>query len=194
MTAMHFPGDAIPFADRAIPAPPSPGPDPAVLRLLAGHAARRAATLLAGGLADDPDPLVDLVCLLAENPPASPVEEITERAGIRPSELRRLRFAHTFGQFHGVRTALHAFDPPPQAMQRAVDDIAARHSLRGATAEIHRNWITYAAAQVQVRLGTYGHWYPFTHSATGEWYPARGHSFVPAEAYAAAIAARNRRQ
>ncbi|MER6761333.1 MULTISPECIES: hypothetical protein [Amycolatopsis] len=188
----HEPGHAVPFADLDTTEPPHPAPSLEILQFLARNASYRAATLLAGGLADDPDPIVDLVCILAECPAGS-FEDAAARAGLRTGELGRLRSAYTFGRVHGVRTARRSFDPPPGVMEQAAKRIAARHSLRGSTPAIDTNRLTYPAAQVQLRLGTNKLWYPYTQNTAGEWFPARGENPDPSAAYTAAVDARNRR-
>jgi len=177
-------------------APPSvPGNEQ--LAFLVDDAAARAAAMLAAGAAtasaEDADPLVDAVRMLATRGGAAYLQAASLLTGMEPVELRRLVLAHTRGGAGAVAAAFSAAQCTAADLEAAVAEVRASRALAVGDLEVAPGSVTDLGAGIRVRLGTDGRWHPFT-SARGEWWPASGASPSAGGAYQAARRARSLRR
>lgn len=174
---------AQPLWDYDLPSTPSSGPHLDRILETARDAADRAQALL-DGKPFDPDPLVDLVRLL-HGRPTTEAETAAARAGLRPTQLRRLRTAFTIGGANAVNVALYLTTPETSLIDHTVQAIQRVRPATAAPLKVLRNRITDAEAGVQVRLGPDALCYPFT-VLQDDWVLARRATPSPTEAYVAA--------
>ena len=194
------PAATAPLDRTRIPEPPEPAPDLNTLRLVRDDAAERAAALLAGHRPTHPDPVIDMIRLLSHGGPWQVTGGALERAELSPGQLRRLRVAYTRGRAAGgalsgesfVHTALHATEPDPAVLERALAEVTAYAGAARASVRAEANRITVAERGIQIRFGPDERWHPYTRVAD-DWAPAPGSDPGPAAAFAAALNARSAR-
>lgn len=177
---------------------PPPVPDLDYLNLLVNDAAGRAAAMLAGAYpaadaAEDDDPLLDAVRLLA-TPEGSPHTGRAARlTGLAADELRGLVLAYRHGGTGGVAAAVGAPPCPADRMADAVREVRGQRALAIGELEVSQGTIADPGAGVRIRLGPDDRWYPFTF-AQGRWWPAPGAAEPPGVAWQAALRARSLRR
>jgi hypothetical protein len=165
------------------------------LNFLVDDAAGRAAAMLAGAdpAADDEDPLVDAVRLLA-TPGGSPHTERAARlTGLAADELRGLVLGWRHGGSGGVAAATGASECPADQMADAVREVDRQRGLAIGELEVSPGTIADPGAGLRIRLGPDGRWYPFTF-AQDRWWPAPGAASPPGVAWMAALRARSFRR
>ena len=170
-------------------------PDLLYLNFLVNDAAGRAAAMLAGAdpAADNEDPLVDAVRLLA-TPEGSPHAGRAARlTGLPEDELRGLVLAYRHGGTGGVAAAVGASECPADQMADAVREVGRQRTLAIGELEVSPGTIADPGAGVRIRLGPDDRWYPFTF-AQDRWWPAPGAAQPPGVAWKAALRARTLRR
>ncbi|WP_067226718.1 SWF or SNF family helicase [Streptomyces sp. NBRC 109706] len=198
-----------------LPAPPepvrAPGPVPglaatgggaarldvAALEFLAGDAAARAGRLLAEALspghaasapAEEPGRWQDAVRLAAVGPPAAALRRLAAGCGCGGAELTRAAHAWRVGGAVGL-AVLEA--PAGPADPRAAEAVALAFADADADADERPevrgegNRFTVRGADVQLRFGPDGRWWPYR-KERGRWWPAGPSEPDPAAALAAA--------
>jgi hypothetical protein len=173
--------------------PPTPAPPIADIAFVLGDAAGRARAILAGEPATDPDPLVDAVRLLSAEPTEARTARLAESSGLTSGEIRLLRTAHRCGGDAAVRVALYPWQPDPEVLHRASEQITTRGIARRGVLQQDRNRLTDRGAGAQIRLGTDARWYPFT-GDRDTWVATTGASPEPSAALSAAITASRARK
>jgi hypothetical protein len=151
--------------------------------------------MLAGAdpAADDEDPLVDAIRLLAA-PGGSPHAGRAARlTGVATDELRGLVLAYRHGGTGGVAAAVGASECPADQMADAVHEVDRQRALAIGELEVKAGTIADPGAGVRIRLGPDGRWYPFTF-AQDRWWPAPGAAKPPGVAWMAALRARSFRR
>ncbi|WP_331727355.1 hypothetical protein OG871_40160 (plasmid) [Kitasatospora sp. NBC_00374] len=168
--------------------PPVPGVSPALDTIVADAAARARAALSSRTIEVGLTPLTDAIRHLATPQGARLADDVAERLGRTPAEVRRLVVAHRHGGPAGVQAADSLAEADPESVAAAAAAItAAQPTARGSlTAE--GNALTAGGAQV--RLGHDGRWHPFVAIHGGSWQPVAGASAEPATAFRAARTAR----
>jgi hypothetical protein len=168
-------------------------PDKGLLDFLIGDAASRAASMLSGEGSAVEEPLVDAVRMLATSAGASHAAAAAGHTGMDAAELRRLAIAYTRGGPGGVAAAVGATPCGPDEMDAAVAEVRGRRTLAVGDLDVAPGSVTDEGAQVRIRLGPDGRWYPFTR-ARGDWWPADGAAPSAGAAYQAALRARSLRR
>ncbi|MER8044512.1 SWF or SNF family helicase [Streptomyces sp. NPDC094032] len=169
---------------------PEPGIDPAALEFLAADAAARALRMLAGAFDDaPPTPSQDAVRLAAGAPGPWIAARLAEGSGRGPAELELAVRAWRFGGAAALSVLEEEWVPAPEALVRAGAQLAEawedgeRPALRPVGAA---RW-TVVGADVQLRLGADGRWWPYRREH-GRWVPAGPAEQDPAAALAAVTA------
>jgi hypothetical protein len=117
---------------------------------------------------------------------------VAAHAGLPEEEIRRLLLAYRHGGQPGVAAA-HAADPAPYTeLDEAIRQIRVHRAFTAEPLEPDDHGVTDPSAQVQVRWGPDGRWYPFTYSRD-RWWPAPGAAETAGQAYRAALKARRAR-
>jgi hypothetical protein len=177
--------------------PPAPVPASDELRLLVDDAAQRAAAMLAGippettgsGAAAE---LPDAIRMLAAPGRTGLLPAVAAHAGLPEEEIRRLLLAYRHGGQPGVAAAHAACPAPYTELDEAVRQIRVHRAFTAEPLEPDDHGVTDPSAQVQVRWGPDGRWYPFTYSRD-RWWPAPGAAETAGQAYRAALKARRAR-
>ena len=175
--------------------PPGPVPDLAQLRLLVADAADRAAAMLTDAYPaiEADDPLVDAVRILATPAGRLHTAQAARLTGLPEEELRWLVLAYRHGGIGGVAAALGAHAAEPDQLASAVREVRKHRVLAIGELVADQGTVVDPGADVQIRLGSDGRWYPFT-SGRDRWWPAPGAAGSPGEAYQAALRARSLRR
>jgi hypothetical protein len=175
---------------------PAPGLDPAALEFLAADAAARARRLLAAALAPEhlrapwePSLTVDqdAVRLAAAGPAPWIAARLASGSGRGRAGLTAAAEAWRLGGAAALAVLDGSRPPSPEVLARAKAVLAEawepaeRPALR---ASAHARW-TVVGADVQLRLGEDGRWWPFRRSG-GQWAPAGPPAADPASALAGA--------
>jgi hypothetical protein len=165
------------------------------LNFLVEDAAGRAAAMLAGvdPAADDEDPLVDAVRLLATGGGSPHTERAARLTGLAADELRGLVLGWRHGGSGGVAAATGASECPADQMADAVREVDRQRGLAIGELEVSQGTIADPGAGLRIRLGPDGRWYPFTF-AQDRWWPAPGAARPPGVAWMAALRARSFRR
>lgn len=156
-------------------------------------AAGRAAAMLAGSATATEDPLVDAVRLLATPGGAPHAGAVARWTGLAEDDVRRLVLAYRHGGSAGTAAALAATPCGTEDMAAAVDEVRGRRAFATDELSTGAGEITDARAEVRLRLGPDGRWYPFT-LARGQWWPAAGANSSAGAAYQVAVRARSLRR
>ncbi|MFI2370713.1 SWF or SNF family helicase [Streptomyces sp. NPDC018833] len=183
--------------------PPAPGVDPSALEFLVEDAAARALLLLMRALAPGheehpPPPALtpdqDAVRMAASSPGPVVAGRIAAGTGRGRAELDLAVRAWRHGGAAGLHVLEEDFAPDPALAARAATaldeawaetDASGRPRLRAAGAA---RW-TVVGAQVQLRLGPDGRWWPYRRERS-VWAPAGPASADPASALALALGER----
>ncbi|WP_431929845.1 hypothetical protein [Nonomuraea jabiensis] len=176
------------FAGMELPEPPAPAPSLQMLRHLAAEAARQAQQLLTEGTLLETDPAADAMRLTASLPAGADAEIVAHRLNMEPQAVRRLLKAFALAGASGVRATLHLYPDDPQVLQQAA---AAIHALRpdsAAPLTTADNRVTDPTADIEIRHGYDGRWYPFA-AAGHDWQLIALPSDEPDGAYQNALAA-----
>ncbi|WP_405639086.1 hypothetical protein [Streptomyces uncialis] len=170
------------FAAMELPEPPPPAPPLNRLRHLATEAARQAQQLLTEGTTLETDPVADTIRLITSLPAGTRTEDAAHRLDMDPPALRRLLEAHALAGTPGVDATRHTYPDDPHALQQAAATI---NPLRPANTKpliTADNHITDSAADIQIRHGQDGKWYPFAASGH-DWQLIAHPTYDPASAY-----------
>ncbi|MFJ4770791.1 hypothetical protein ACIP88_16995 [Streptomyces uncialis] len=149
------------FAAMELPEPPAPAPSLNRLRHLAATAADHARRLLTEGTMLETDPVADAIRLIASLPTGERTEDVAHRLDMEPPVLRRLLEAHTLAGTPGVHASRHAYSDDPHVLQQAAATINPLRPAGAAPLITADNHITDSAADIQIRHGQDGRWYPF---------------------------------
>ncbi|MEY9839392.1 hypothetical protein [Streptacidiphilus sp. EB103A] len=183
-------GDGRPAADAfprmSLTDPPEPAPPLRQLHHLVAQAARQAAQLLTDGTILELDATADAVRLAASLPAQERTDDIAHRLGLEPPAFRRLLQAYSLAGAAGVHTARHRHAAEPGILQRAAAAITALRPETTTALAISDNRITDPAADIEIRLGQDGGWYPFAASGQ-DWQLISAPAEDPAEAYGVAL-------
>ncbi|MFF8842086.1 SWF or SNF family helicase [Streptomyces sp. NPDC015127] len=198
-----LPGEPGPAPALDTETPPPPGIDPDALEHLAADAAARARVLLAAALAPGheeapPPPALtpdqDAVRMAASSPGPVVAGRIAAGTGRSSAELDLAVRAWRYGGAASLAVLEDDVTPDPALSARATAALDAawaeadesdRPRLRSAGAA---RW-TVVGAQVQLRLGPDGHWWPYRRERS-VWAPAGPASADPASALALALGER----
>ncbi|MGW0444746.1 hypothetical protein ACWDWV_05165 [Streptosporangium sandarakinum] len=181
-------GEASPqtFTHLELPEPPAPTPSLQLLSHLVREAARQAQHLLADNTLLETDPVTDAVRLTASLPAGERAEITAYRLDLEPHAFRRLLNTYALAGAPGIHTTRHLYPDDPELLQQAA---AAITPLRpdAATALITAdNRITDPVADIEIRHGHDGRWYPFA-AAGHDWHLIAPASDDPADAYQNAL-------
>ncbi|MFD8562808.1 hypothetical protein ACWDOR_33380 [Streptosporangium canum] len=133
------------------------------------------------------DPVTDAVRLTASLPGGERAENVAYRLGMEPQAFRRLLKTYALAGAPGVRAARHPYPDDPQVLQQAaaINPLRPDSAAPPATAD---NRVTDPTADIEIRHGEDGRWYPF--AATGhDWQLIALPCDDPASAYQNALAA-----
>ncbi|MES4902100.1 MULTISPECIES: SWF or SNF family helicase [unclassified Streptomyces] len=173
---------------------PAPGLDVAALEFLAADAAVRAQRLLAEALAPGHasaplptalTPWQDAVRLAAAAPPAGIADRLASGCGRDLGELARAVRAWEHGGPAGLAVLEERWAPADEALMRARASLAAAwegEERAPRLREAGHGW-TVVGAEVQLRYGRDGRWWPYR-KERGRWWPAGPPHHDPAAALA----------
>lgn len=177
---------ALPVLNRQLPAPPAPLPDADALTALAADAAHRAGTLLDGHEPPlCPDTGSDLARFISLPHGAAFRQAAVDHLGLDIVGMGHLQLAYTHGGPGGAAAYLERFTVDHDVLAHAQAQIQPLRPAATATIECQDNWLTDAAAGIQLRYGPDARWYPYR-APYGTWQPVPGPSADPAQAYRAA--------
>ncbi|MEV4374566.1 hypothetical protein AB0J71_46450 [Nonomuraea sp. NPDC049637] len=174
------------FASLELSEPPAPAPPLHLLRHLVTEASRQAQQLLTEGPLLETDPVVDAVRLTASLPAGERAEFVAHRLDMEPQAFRRLLKAYELAGAPGVRASLYPYRDDPQVLQDAAAAISASRPDSAAALTTADNRVTDPAADIEIRHGDDGRWYPFA-SAGHEWQLIALPTDDPASAYQDAL-------
>ncbi|MEU6718311.1 hypothetical protein ABZ897_43170 [Nonomuraea sp. NPDC046802] len=176
------------FAGMELPEPPAPAPSLQMLRHLTTEAARQAQQILAEVTLLETDPVADAVRLTASLPAGERAEIVAHRLDIEPQAFRRLLKAYELAGAPGVRATRHLYPDDPQVLQQAAAAITPLRPDSAAPLTTADNRVTDPTADIEIRHGHDGGWYPF--AAVGhDWQLIALPSNDPAGAYQNALTA-----
>ncbi len=178
------PAASIPAPGYRLPTPP-PGVSPGIASMVT-TAAQRAQDVLRGAAVEELDPLTDAARHLSTPGGAPLLEAVASRLGRHPAEVRSLVLAYRHGGPAGVRVADGPLPADGETVERAVAAIIAAQPTARGSLRASGNQVTSDSAEVQLRLGPDGRWYPFAVGLAGGWQPVPGPSHDPVAAYRAA--------
>ena len=176
------------FAGMELPQPPAPAPSLKRLRHLATEAAHQAQQLLTEGTMLETDPVADAVRLAASLPAGERTEDMAHRLDIEPPAFRRLLETHALAGTAGIHATRHLYPDDPHVLQQAAEAINPLRPDAAAPLATADNRVTDPAADIEIRHGQDGRWYPF--AATGhDWQLIALPTNDPASAYQNALTA-----
>ena len=180
--------DKAQFTQMTLPEPPAPAPSLEWLHHLTTEAARQAQQLLTGNALLETDPITHAVHLAASLPAKELTEDVAYRTGLELPAFRRLLTAYALAGTAGVHTARYSHSDDPHILQQAAAAIDPLRPDTSTPLTITDNRITDPTADLEVRHGQDGHWYPFV--ATGhDWQMIDHPTNDPASAYQNALTA-----
>ncbi|MFE7958668.1 hypothetical protein [Streptomyces sp. NPDC057413] len=175
-----------PVLHAPLPEPPEPLPGTQALRALAADAAHRAGTCLDGQqLPDGHTPGGDIARFLSLPHGAAFRQAAMDHLGLDIVGMGHLQLAYTHGGPAGAAVYLEAFTVDHDTLAHAQASIQPLRPAPTATIVCEDNRLTDEAANIQLRYGPDGRWYPYR-APYGIWQPVPGPSPDPAEAYRAA--------
>ncbi|MEV0196284.1 hypothetical protein [Nonomuraea sp. NPDC050691] len=156
------------------------------------EAARQAQQLLTEGTLLETDPVADAVRLTASLPAGTRAEIVAHRLDIEPQAFRRLLNTYALAGAPGVRATRHLYPDDPQVLQQAAAAITPLRPDSAAPLTTADNRVTDPTADIEIRHGHDGRWYPFA-AAGHDWQLIAAPSDDPAGAYQDALTALNAR-
>ncbi|MEU4233318.1 hypothetical protein AB0F17_54310 [Nonomuraea sp. NPDC026600] len=176
------------FAAMELPEPPAPAPSLQMLRHLATEAARQAQQLLTDDTLLETDPVTDAVRLTASLPTGERAEIVAHRLDMEPQAFRRLLKTYALAGAPGLHATRHPYPDDPQVLQQAAAAIAPLRPDSAAPLTTADNRVTDPTADLEIRHGHDGRWYPFA-AAGHDWQLIALPHDDPASAYQNALTA-----
>ncbi|MEV7011229.1 hypothetical protein [Streptosporangium sp. NPDC051022] len=174
------------FPDMVLPEPPAPAPSLQLLRHLATEAAHQAQRLLTDDTPLETDPVADAVRLTTSLPAGRRTEDVAHRLDMEPQVFRRLLKTYALAGSPGIRVTRHPYPDAPQTLQQAatvIDPLRPDPTTPLTTVD---NRVTDPTADIEIRHGHDGRWYPFA-AAGHDWQLIAPPSDDPADAYQNAL-------